>query len=119
MKINIKATGIDLTPSIQEYVEKRIETIEKFVNEESSEALAEVEVGLPSRHHKSGNIFYAEINLSVDGKLLTATATKDDLYAAIDEMRDTIERECISHKNRKKTLEKKGDSIIKKIMRGE
>jgi putative sigma-54 modulation protein len=117
MKITIKATGLDLTPSIKEYVEKRTETLAKFLHTDSDAVLAEIEIGMTSRHHKSGNVFRAEINISFEGKTLYAESQKDDLYAAIDEMKDKMERECVSLKNKRRTLAKKGEAVIKKIIR--
>ncbi len=117
MKINIKGTGIALTPSIKEYVEKRVESLEKFLRNDIENVLAEVEVGMSTHHHKSGEVFRAEINLTAHGKKLFAESEKEDLYAAIDEMKDKIERECISRKDKRQTLAKRGEAIIKKMIR--
>jgi putative sigma-54 modulation protein len=117
MKITIKVTGLELTPSIQEYAEKRVESLEKFIHTNSESALAQIEVGMVSRHHKSGDIFRAEVKLSVDGQVLYAEAEKDDLYASIDEMHDKMERELVSLKNKKKSLTKRGEAVVKKILR--
>jgi putative sigma-54 modulation protein len=116
MKITIKATGLALTPAIQEYVEKRIEGLDKFMHVDSTNLLVQVEVGVTTRHHKTGDIFRAEVKLLIDGKDLYAEAQKEDLYAAVDEMHDKIERELVSLKNKKKVLAKKGDVALKKII---
>jgi putative sigma-54 modulation protein len=92
MKIILQAKNIDLTPSIKEFVDGKVGTIHKLLNHKAGElAEARVEVGKPSRHHQSGFVFYAEINLKVGSKLWRATAEHLDLYMAIDEVREKIE----------------------------
>ena len=117
MKIQIKATGIELTPAIRDYVEKKLESLEKFIRTETETALAEVEVGTVNKHHKSGDIFRAELNLTMGGEKIYVHAEKDDLYAAIDEMRDISERELTASKDKKLTLAKRGAAKIKNLLK--
>lgn len=119
MKINIKATNLELTPAIQDYAEKKIQSLEKFFRSNSNTVFAAIELGITSHHHKSGDIFRAELNLSdtATGEHHYAEAEKDDLYAAIDEMKDKAERECVSLKDKKLSLVKRGASRIKKMLR--
>ncbi|MCK9352052.1 MAG: ribosome-associated translation inhibitor RaiA [Candidatus Paceibacterota bacterium] len=118
MKITIKATGLELTPSIQAYAEKRVESLEKFLRDGSENVLAQIEVGVISRHHKTGEIFRAEAKISAGKSVVYAEAQKEDLYAAIDEMQAKMERELISLKNKKIKLAKKGETAVKKILHG-
>ena len=101
MKITIKATNLELTPAIQEYAEKKVGTLEKFFRANSETILAAIELGVTTNHHKSGDIFRAELNLSdsASSEQFYAEAEKDDMYAAIDEMKDKAERECLSLKD--------------------
>lgn len=108
---------MEMTPAIREYVEKRVSSLEKFIPDNKDLLLAEVEVGTTTNHHKTGDIFRAELNLSTGGKNIYAEAEKDDLYSAIDEMRDIAERECVSRKGKRETLAKRGASQIKKMLR--
>ncbi len=117
MKIQIKATNMELTPSVREYVEKKVDSLEKFINVDPETVFAEVEVGTTTHHHKAGNIFRAELNLKMNGKNIYVQEEKDDLYAAIDAMRDVAERECTSSKDKKTTLAKRGAAKIKQLLR--
>ncbi|MDO8495078.1 MAG: ribosome-associated translation inhibitor RaiA [bacterium] len=92
MKIILQAKNIDLTPSIKEFVDEKVGMISKLLNDKDEElAEARVEVGKPSRHHQSGFVFYAEINLKIGKQLLRATEEHLDLHTAIDAARDKIE----------------------------
>ena len=68
MRLQIKATGISLTPSIEDYVNKKTAMLEKHLRSLDSDALVSVEVAKTTRHHKSGDIFKAEIKVRAGGK---------------------------------------------------
>ena len=116
MKLNIKATGIALTTPISEYIEKKINMLDKFFRGE--EALVNIEVGRTTRHHKSGDIFRAEIRVNVSGEEYYAVAETEDLYASIDKVKDEIIRELTSQRKRAKRLFRKGAAKIKNLLKG-
>ena len=118
MRINIKAKDMELTPAIESYLADKLTQVEKFVQDRDDGALADVEVGKTTRHHRSGDVFLAEINLQDRGKLLRASVTREDLYGAIDEMKDEIISQIKSHQDRRLDLVKKGGRLFKQIFRG-
>lgn len=118
IKTNIKATGISLTPAISDYVSKKVAMLSKFISSDDQSAMADVEVGKSTGHHKAGDVYRAEINLRIAGKQLRAVAEKENLYSAIDSMKDEISRELTSHKTRQFTMLKKGGQKIKALLRG-
>ena len=99
MQITIKTTNIDLSPSIKEHIEKRIGGLTKFLKKIDQEVVKiEVEVGKPSKHHRKGNIYYAEANISLPGKLLRAESKSWDTYLAIDEIKESLIRQIERYK---------------------
>jgi ribosomal subunit interface protein len=116
MKINTKATGISLTPSISEYIEKKIEMLQKFFQDE--DVLVNVEVGRTTKHHKSGDIFRAEIQIVMDGQTYYAVSETEDLYSAIDEVKDEIAHELASKKKKTLHLLRRGGVQIKNLLKG-
>lgn len=117
MKQKIKATNITLTPEISEYLNKRLLGIEKLLSPNDGSVFMEVELGKTTAHHQTGNIFRAEVNLQVSGKLLRAVSEKDDLNTAIDEVREEITRELRSLKGKRFSLLKRGGQRIKNFLR--
>lgn len=117
MKINTKATNISLTPSISEYVEKKINMLEKFFAG-SDEVLVSVEVGKVTRHHKSGDIFRAEIQIVDGGEVYYAAAETEDLYSSIDEVKDEVISSMTSKKKKAVRLVRKGGAQIKNLLKG-
>jgi putative sigma-54 modulation protein len=124
MNINIKATNIELTPAIANYVHNKISTVEKYLPT-SSEAsdlkasiIANVEVGKKSQHHKSGKVFKAEVHLTGDGLDIYAVSDQDDLYAAIDVVKDEVVHNLVQLKDKRLTLARRGAELMKIMMKG-
>lgn len=116
MSINIKATNIELTSSIEEYVNKRMDSVKKFLNQDNY--TIHVEVGKTTNHHKNGDIYKAEFNVVSDGKKFFAEATGEDLYSTIDQVRDEVVRKMTHAKDRGQTLFKRGATSVKKLLKG-
>lgn len=93
MKINIKYTNLDSTPAMTEYVDLKIGSLDKFIGSlhggENLEAF--VEVSRTSKHHQKGDVFRAECNLELPGKLLRAEYEDWDARRAVDEVQKIME----------------------------
>ena len=116
MTINIKTTNMDLTPAIEDYVNKKLASLEKFKGD--GEASIYVEVGKTTNHHKQGELFKAEINLGLNGKNFFTDSEKDDLYKAIDESEEDLIRQITYKKDKDQTLFKRGAMSVKKMLKG-
>lgn len=117
MNINIKATNMELTSAINDYVNKRLLGIEKFVKE-GEEMIAYVEVGKTTNHHKQGDFFRAEFDIDISGSKFYTVSEKDDLYVAIDDAKQEIVRQITTTKDRRQTLFKRGAISVKKMLKG-
>lgn len=92
-----KATQIELTPEIEEYIEKKIGGLKKyFASLDKLDAEARVEVGRLTAHHRKGNIFRAEVNLSFGKQLLRAEEEGINLHEAIDKTAANLKRQIIN-----------------------
>jgi len=100
MKVIIKATQIELNEALRMYTEKKIGSLEKFIKKIDATEKIEifVEIGMVTKHHKSGNVFYAEATMRLQGKVLRAENTGSDLRAAIDIIKDTLRQSIQKHK---------------------
>ncbi len=119
MNLNIKTTNISLVPEVKEYLEKKLLMLEKIVDFSKDNVFAQVELGKTSEHHKQGDIFRAEINLRMAGVSFRAVKEAADLYAAIDGMKDEINREVKSGRERKASVLRRSGQAIKKLLRSE
>ncbi|MEK7069837.1 MAG: ribosome-associated translation inhibitor RaiA [Patescibacteria group bacterium] len=118
MNINLKATNFELTPSIREYVEKRVNGLEKFIRVTDESVQAWVEIGKTTNHHNKGDIFRAEIQIRIPhcGKGVRAEATHQTLNEAIDDAHDKMKLELEKVKDRKVSLMRKGARAIKNLI---
>jgi len=117
MNTNIKATNMELTSAITEYVNKRLSAIEKFIKE-GEKVIAYIEVGKTTNHHKQGDFFRAEFNIEISGNKFYTVSEKEDLYSAIDDAKEEIMRQMTNKKERKQTLFKRGAISVKKMLKG-
>ena len=92
--MNIKGTQISITPAISDYLHKKIASLDKFIDKKDESVFAQIELAKTTHHHKSGaEVFRAEINMHTRGKDFYVFSESEDLYAAIDKMKDEIARE--------------------------
>lgn len=116
MRTITQITGIKPTKAIESYVTKKLASLDRLVKHDES-AVARAEVGLSNRHHKKGDIYFAEVNVRVKGKQFRSVEQGEDLYAAIDAMKDEILREVTAFYNKKRTIGKRAGRTIKKRIR--
>jgi len=118
MQIIFKKKDFEITSGVQDYVQKKIETLEKFFKSFGEEKIViEVELGRVTTKQKSGDIFRAEINLNLGGKMFRAESEQADIFSAIDEMRDDLEQEIKKFKDKKETIFIRGARSIAKRFR--
>ncbi len=104
MNTNIKGTGITLTDAIKDYAEEKIGGLVKFFDNIQS---ADIDVGMQSHHHLKGKVYYAEVNLSVPGKVIRVVKESEDLYKAIDKVKDHLKVELEKMKEKMRRKDKK------------
>ncbi len=117
MKINIKATNIELTDAIRDYVNSKVGVVEKFLKNDKEELIIQAEVGKTSNKHKKGDYFRAEFNVEVSGKNYYVSSQKSNLYEAIDDAKDLLFRKIGYSKDKKRTLVRRGAKLIKRMVR--
>lgn len=105
---------MEVTESIREYLDKKLRTLEKFLD---PNAKIEAELGKTSNHHKHGDIFRAELNITNEGKSTYVQSEQADLYAAIDKVRDEADDILASRKDKRQSLFRKGAQRMKNMFR--
>lgn len=102
MRLDLKASQLDLTPALREYVEEKIGSLAKFLTrwEREGEAAVWVEVDRVTRHHLKGKVFRAAADVKLPNRLIRAEAHHADARAAIDELKDKLKAELTRYKDR-------------------
>lgn len=106
-----------MTPEVEDYITSKVSLVEKFLQQHQDEnILVECEVDR-STHHKKGDVFRVEFNLSVQGKFYRSETTSIDVRAAVDIAKDQLEKQIRRSKTKRFELFEKGARTIKNILR--
>lgn len=103
MSIRIYCKDFKLSEDEKEYIRKKIKMLDKYFN---GIIQSDMEVGMTTHRHRKGDIFRAELNVQVPGKLLRVEKITSDLYKSIDKVKDHMVRELSDYN--KKRQEKRG-----------
>ena len=106
MKIDLFAKDIQLTDPIKVFINDKIGSLSKLFNNNESVS-AKVEIARTTRHHKTGEVYYAEANLLIKGALIRAQANHRDVRSAITEVKDELKIKIKKFKEKKKDLSRK------------
>ena len=121
MRINLLGKNIELTPEIEDYVSKKVTNLSKLlvkIEEEGGETNINFEVSKATKHHQKGVIFHADCKINLGGENFYSSADEEDLYAAVDAVKESLFREISKNKDRRLTLLYRGASSIKKMLKG-
>ena len=91
MQLSITGHHINITPSLRDYVDNKLERLERhFENVSDIHCVLSVE----KLRHK------AEATVQVSGATLFADEVQEDMYAAIDGLIDKLDRQVKKHKEK-------------------
>ena len=91
MQLSISGHHVDLTESINTYIEQKFEKLDRH-----SDQITQVHVVLNLEKLRH----LAEATAHVTGAELFATADAEDMYTAIDQLVDKLDRQVIKHKEK-------------------
>ena len=96
MNLTISGHHLDVTPALRTYVTTKLDRISRHFDQ-----LVDVKVLLTieKQKEKQGRQ-RAECNIHVKGNDLFAESSHADLYAAVDELVDKLDRQVVRHKDR-------------------
>jgi len=121
ININLKATNMPLSDQLSDYVVKRVTNLGKLlkkIKELGGEVLVNFEVEKTTNHHRSGQVYRAECRIVIDGKQYYAEFKDENLYAAVDGVKDIVLRDIKKDREKKQALYKRGAQKMKDILRG-
>lgn len=98
MEIKVFGKGIEVTEAIKDYVEEKLDRVDKYFEESSAEVTIRTE--------KNEQI--AEIVVSANSENYRAEAEEKDLYASIDKVIDILEGQIRKAKTKKEKMMKEG-----------
>ena len=91
MKIKIFGKNIEVTEAIKGAVEEKLGKLDKYFAEETK---ADVTLSVNRNDQK------VEVTIPVKGGIIRAEEVSEDMYASIDMVEETIERQLVKYKNK-------------------
>ncbi|GMU25473.1 ribosome-associated translation inhibitor RaiA [Patescibacteria group bacterium] len=99
MYINIQPKSMELTDAVKSYCEEKFHMLEKYYDH-----IEEIncELGMTSRKHNKGSIYTCTGHLFVPGKDFYVEKQEEDLYKAIDKVKDHLQEMLVDWKEKKR-----------------
>lgn len=97
MTITITQHGMEVTPAIRQYVEEKMEQMQKYFD---SIRHMDVSVGMANAHQHKGKNFFCKAVVQVGGEVMQIEKEADDLYKAIDKVKDHLRVELVEWKKK-------------------
>jgi len=120
MNIIIKGTNLELHNDLKEYAEEKIGGLKKFLEDidlNGNRVVARIELAKTTQHHQQGDIYKAEVNLQLPKKMFRSVVESDDIYKAIDDVKDELKIMINEYKTEKMGKSRRGRKIIKDLKR--
>lgn len=130
MKIVIKTKNIKLNKALEDYIQEKFGSLDKFSKIFYSDTYfnhffgkgkprveAWVEIGKTTLHHRKGPFFYAECQMRFPKRSLRSTAEAEDLKLAITEVKDELQRQLKQYKEKLIAQTKRRARVLKKDLK--
>ena len=88
MFIEVKSQGLDMTDAMKAYAEEKFGMLEKY-----DDQIVEIrcELKMDSHKHQQGDVYSCSGHLFVPGKDFFVEKQEEDLYKAIDKVKDHLQ----------------------------
>ncbi len=108
MNFNIRGENLEVTPSLREYTEKKIHKLERYFD---SPVASEVHINM----HVHNNEQVIEVTIPMQGLLLRAEESREDLYSAIDVVVEKLERQVRKYKTKVHRKNRKAGNLEEQL----
>ncbi len=96
MNLTISGHHLEVTAALREYVRTKLERVTRHFDQVVDVAVLLSVEKLPEKELRQK----AEVTLRVKGRDIFVEQTAQDLYAAIDQLMDKLDRQVVRHKDR-------------------
>jgi putative sigma-54 modulation protein len=100
MDLTIKSRNGKISERQRQHIDEKIGRLQRYLGDNVSSAVAVVEVTTEQRRNE-GEVHRVQVTLTGDhGVILRAEERAGDLYAAVDEVQDILQRQIKRHKDK-------------------
>lgn len=100
MQTKFTFTNLDSSPSLIQYVEKKLDKLSRILTslDPDGSGLVSLEVIKTTRHHHKGDIYQTKINLDLPHRFCRASAKDEKIQSAVDAALDKLKEEVEKYK---------------------
>ncbi len=113
LNYNLKGTGLSITPELRSYLDRKLEGIEKFLQDPSH-----VDVELEYQEMRHGEHYRAELTVESAGSVYRASAWGESMHAAIDVANNAVFGELSRNKKKRLHIFRRSAARVKDYIRG-
>ncbi len=106
MNIIINGRHLEITPALRNYAEEKIGKFDKYISNISE---AVVTLGVEKYRHK------AEVLLKINGVMIQAESVTGEVYSAIDEVVEKLEKQIVKHKEKLHSYRKGEKRVLEAV----
>lgn len=114
MQINFNYNNLTEAQELSDITEQKLNTLKKFITDDQ-QIICDAEFDKVAAN-KKGAVFQFAVNLQVDGNMYRADATEESFEAAVDEVRDELDKKLRRTKSKKDSLGKKAGRAMKNLI---
>lgn len=96
MNLTISGHHLEVTPALREYVRTKLERVTRHFDQVVEVAVLLTVEKLTEKERRQK----AEVTLHVKGRDIFIENAAEDMYAAIDQLMDKLDRQVVRHKDR-------------------
>jgi ribosomal subunit interface protein len=117
MDLRIKTTDYEMPREVSDYLDDKIDSIQKLLAHDADTARCEIELGRHTGRAQQGDVWRAEIIVHRGGVRHIASATGESINAAIDIAKDEMLQQIRKSKGRSFALAKRMGKKLKNLAR--
>ena len=103
MNLTITPKNFELLETYKTNIEAKLKNLEKLTKRFGTKADLDVTIIQDTKHHETGNIFFAKAKFQIPGKDLFCEERGSSLDGVIDKLKDNLKRLIIENKEIKQT----------------
>lgn len=115
--LTIVCKDFELTSALKQKLEEKLSSLLKYLKESEDSVTFNARLGKTSNHHNNGKIYYVEVSVHSPHKNYGARIEAEEIYAAIDLIRDELAQNINHHKEKIRDLSRKEEIKFKQEIR--
>ena len=115
--LTIVCKDFEVTQAIKSYVADKMSSLNKYLNQDEDNITFNTRLGKVSNKQNHGKIFYAEVSIHTPEKNFGARMEAEEIYVAIDLLKDELADNIIHYKERVRDLERQNAIKFKEQIR--